>query len=129
MNEKLPSVLSASSLRSFAPSTAICLISSLDFLNTCSLCATDVELYTCTIVLGAPLHASNVLRMICSLACVSTWIVTSSGIILRSISALKNWYSVSEAAGKPTSISLKPILTSISKNSSFSSRLIGSISA
>ena len=32
-------------------------------------------------------------------------------------------------AGKPTSISLKPIFTSIWKNSSFSARLIGTISA
>ena len=39
----------------------------------------------------------------------------------------KNSYSVSLAAGKPTSISLKPILTSRSKNSSFSSRLMGTI--
>ena len=36
---------------------------------------------------------------------------------------------VSLAAGKPTSISLKPILTSIWKNSSFSSRLMGTIRA
>ena len=43
-NEKLPSVSSASCFNSFAPSTAICLISSLLFLNTCSRCATDVEL-------------------------------------------------------------------------------------
>ena len=47
----------------------------------------------------------------------------------RSISALRNRYSVAEAAGKPTSISLKPILTSKAKNSSFSSRLMGSIRA
>ena len=37
--------------------------------------------------------------------------------------------SVSDAAGNPTSISLNPISTSIWKNSSFSSRLIGSINA
>ena len=41
----------------------------------------------------------------------------------------RNSYSVSLAAGKPTSISLKPILTSIRKNSSFSSRLMGTIRA
>ena len=48
------------------------LICSLSFLNTCSLCATEVELYTCIIACGAPLTASNVLLIICSLACVST---------------------------------------------------------
>ena len=45
-NAKFPSSFAASSLRSFAPSTAIFLISSFDFLNTCSRCAKDVELYT-----------------------------------------------------------------------------------
>ena len=43
-NKKLPSYSSLSCLTSFAPSTAICLISSLDFLNTCSRWATLVEL-------------------------------------------------------------------------------------
>ena len=79
--------------------------------------------------MGAPLTASNVLRMMCSLAWVRTWIVTSSGIIFLSINERRKSYSVSEAAGKPTSISLKPILTSIWKNSIFSSRLMGSIKA
>ena len=78
---------------------------------------------------GAPFTASNVLRMMCSLACVSTWIVTSSGIMSCSISVRTSSYSVSDAAGKPTSISLKPISTRSRKNSSFSSRLIGSINA
>ena len=41
---KLPSYSAASFLTSFAPSTAIFLISSLDFLNTCSRCATLTEL-------------------------------------------------------------------------------------
>ena len=112
-----------------APSTASCFISSFDFLNTCSRCATDVELYRCTTALGAPSSALKVFFMICSLACVSTCIVTSSGIISLSIRALVKLNSVSEAAGKPTSISLKPISTSILKKSSFSSRLIGSIRA
>ena len=58
--------------------------------NTCSLCATDVELYTWIIACGAPLTASNVFLIICSLACVRTWIVTSSGIIFCSINVLKN---------------------------------------
>ena len=46
-----------------------------------------------------------------------------------SIRVRRNSYSVSLAAGKPTSISLKPIFTSIWKNSSFSSRLMGTIRA
>ena len=128
-NEKLPVVSLASSFNRIAPSTAICLISSLLLPKTCSLCATDVELYRWTIARGAPLTASKVLRMICSLAWVSTCTVTSCGIILLSISVLRNAYSVSEAAGNPTSISLKPISTSILKYSTFSSKLIGSISA
>ena len=108
---------------------AICLTSSLDFLKTCSLCAKDVELYTCTIALGAPFTASNVFLIMCGLACVSTCIVTSSGIMFFSISVRQNSYSVSEAAGKPISISLNPTSTNILKNSSFSSRLIGSTRA
>ena len=63
--------------------------------------------------------------MRCSLAWVSTWTVTSSGIRACSIRALKNSYSVSEAAGNPTSISLKPIFTSSLKKSIFCSRDIG----
>ena len=93
-NWKLPSVSAASFFNNAAPSTAIFRISSLDFLNTCSLCATNVELYTCTIAFGAPLTASKVLRMICSLACVSTWIVTSCGIRFCSIRVRRNSYSV-----------------------------------
>ena len=105
------------------------MISSLDFLNTCSRCATEVELYTWTIALFAPFKASKVFLMICSLACVKTWMVTSSGIRSFSIKVRKNVYSVSEAAGKPTSISLKPTFTKSLKNSTFSSRLIGMIRA
>src|SRR5215469_1460937 len=45
-----------------------------------------------------------------------------------SISLRTKSKSVCEADGKPTSISLKPISTSISKNSVFCSMLIGSIS-
>ena len=43
-NEKFPSVSDASFFNSSAPSVAIFLISSLLFLNTCSRCATEVEL-------------------------------------------------------------------------------------
>ena len=92
-------------------------------------CATEVELYTCTTAFGAPSTASKVLRIMCSLACVRTCTVTSSGISFRSIKVRRKLYSVSDAAGNPTSISLNPIFTSILKNSTFSSRLIGSMSA
>ena len=98
------------------------------FLKTCSLCATEVELYTWITACGAPCTASKVRLMMCSLACVSTWTVTSSGSCL-SRSGTHDWYSVSDAAGNPTSISLNPTSTNNWKNSSFSSRLIGSISA
>ncbi len=128
-NLKSPGVFSLYSFNSFAPSTAISMISFLGFLNTCSLCATEVELYRWTTACFAPASASNVFFMMCSLDCVSTWIVTSSGIRSCSISARQNSYSVSDAAGKPISISLKPISTSTLKNSSFSSRFIGTISA
>ena len=128
-NRKFPSVSSASFFNRAAPSTAIFLISSFDLRNTCSLWLRDVELYTWMMALGAPFTASKVLRIICSLACVSTWIVTSSGIRFCSIKALKNSYSVSDAAGKPTSISLNPIFTKSLKNSIFCSRLIGITSA
>ena len=128
-NEKFPSTSLASFCNNSAPSTAIFFISSLLFLNTCSRCATDVELYKWITACFAPFTASKVLLIICSLACVKTWTVTSSGIMSRSIRALIKLYSVSDAAGKPTSISLKPILTNIWKNSNFSSKLIGSISA
>ena len=40
---------------------------------------------------------------------VNTCTVTSSGIIFFSINALKKLYSVSDAAGNPTSICLNPI--------------------
>ena len=76
----------------------------------------------------APLTASNVRLMMCSRAWVSTCTVTSSGIISCSINVRMKSNSVWEAAGKPTSISLKPTLTSSLKNSSFSSRLIGMMS-
>ena len=65
----------------------------------------------------------------CSRDWVRTWMVTSSGMRPRSMSARTNSNSVSEAAGNPTSISLKPARTSVSKNSTFSSRPMGTISA
>ena len=63
---------------------------------------------------GAPCTASKVLRMMWSRHWVSTCTVTSSGMRFSSISLRRNSYSVSLAAGKPTSISLKPIFNSIS---------------
>ena len=67
---------------------------SMDYLNTCWLWANDVELYTCTMALLHPRRLSNVFLMICSRACVRTWIETSSGISSSSISVRKNSYSV-----------------------------------
>ena len=128
-NWKLPPSSSANCFKSFAPETAISRISSLDFLNTCSRCAREVELYKCTTAFLQPRTASKVFLMICSLDWVNTCTVTSSGIKSSSIKVLKKVYSVSEAAGNPTSISLKPIFTSILKNSTFSSKLIGTINA
>src|SRR5262249_27930844 len=61
--------------------------------------------------------------------CVSTWMVTSSGIILPSISSRTKSKSVSDAAGKPTSISLKPILQSSLNMRVLRSESIGSTSA
>ena len=102
---------STSSFTSFAPSIASCLISSLLFLNTTSRCRVDVELYKCTIAFFAPSNASIVFSIICSRACVSTWIDTSSGILFSSIRRRTNSNSVPDAAGNPTSISLKPSFT------------------
>lgn len=57
----------------------------------------------------APLMAANVFSIRCSLAWQRTWMWTSSGIRLLSIRLRRKSYSTSAAAGKPTSISLKPI--------------------
>jgi len=57
--------------------------------------------------------------------CVSTWIVTSAGISWLSIRWRVNSNSVSDAAGKPISIVLKPRSTRCWKNFSFCSRFIG----
>ena len=59
-------------------------------------------------------------------AWVSTWIVTSSGTSRCSISSRINPKSVSDAAGKPTSISLKPSLTNSSNIRRLRSGPIGS---
>ena len=73
--------------------------------------------------------ASKVFLIRCSLAWTSTWIVTSSGIRPWSIRVRSISYSVSEAEGKPISISLKPISHKSRKNSSFCSRFMGLIRA
>ena len=67
--------------------------------------------------------------MMCSRACVRTCTVTSSGMRPLSISVRRKTYSVSLAAGKPTSISLKPTRSNSLKNSTFCSSVIGSMSA
>ena len=61
-NKKLPLVSSASCFNNWAPSVAIFRISSLDLRNTCSRCALEVELYTCTTAFLHPSNAANVLR-------------------------------------------------------------------
>ena len=73
--------------------------------------------------------ASKVLLMRCSRAWTSTWMVTSPGICPPSMSSRQISYSVSEAEGKPISISFTPISTSVWKYSSFSSKFMGSIRA
>src|ERR1044071_9872736 len=73
--------------------------------------------------------ASKVLSINSARDCVSTWIVTSSGSRFSSTSSRTKAKSVSEAAGNPTSISLKPSFTSISNMRRFFSGPIGSTSA
>jgi hypothetical protein len=86
-------------------------------------------LYRCTITFDAPSTASNVRSINSRRDCTSTSMVTSSGMRFSSISLRTKSKSVCDADGKPTSISLKPVATSISKNSSFAAMLIGSINA
>ena len=82
-----------------------------------------------TMARRAPAMASKLRRISCSRVCTRIWIVTSSGMRFSSISLRQKWNSVSAAEGNPISISLKPIATSRSKNSSFSSTDIGCGSA
>ena len=97
--------------------------------NTTRRCTVDVELYKCTIARLAP-RSDSYVRSICSgRACVSTWMTTSSGMRLRSISSRTKSKSVCDAAGKPTSISLKPVRTSRSNMRRLRAASIGSISA
>lgn len=75
----------------------------------------------CTMAFFAPSIASNVLFNICGRIWLKTWIVTSSGMRFSSINVRMNENSVSDAAGKPTSISLNPSFTRYEKKYSFSS--------
>ncbi|CAM5780656.1 hypothetical protein CPER28S_00642 [Cellulomonas persica] len=97
--------------------------------KTTSRCSVEVELYRCTIACLAPAIASYVRSIRCSRDCVSTWITTSSGIRPSSMSIRTKSKSVCDAAGKPTSISLKPMSTSSSNISSLRAGFIGSIRA
>ena len=129
MCEPFFSASSASSFTSVAPLRAISIISSRDILKVTLRCNADVLLYKCTIAFLQPLSASKVLRIKCSRLCVSTCNDTSSGTKPSSIIFLMNLYSVSLAAGKPTSISLKPISMSVLNSLSFWSIFIGTASA
>ena len=88
-----------------------------------------VALYRCTMARGTPTRASKVRLIRWSRAWVSTWMVTSSGISRCSINRRTKSKSACEADGKPTSISLKPICTSIWNMRSLRAGSIGSISA
>ena len=77
----------------------------------------------------APRQASKVRSISSGRLCVSTWMVTSCGIIFFSISSRTKSKSVSDAAGKPTSISLKPMSQSSLNIRVLRSESIGSISA
>ncbi len=78
---------------------------------------------------GAPLTASTVRRIRCSRAWVMTMMVTSSGMRSSSMRRRTKSKSVCEAAGKPTSISLKPMRTSSKKSFILRSPFMGSNSA
>ncbi len=112
-----------------AASTAILVMPALSELKTIFLCAVDVELYIWTIAFFTPFNDSNVLRIRCSLACVRTCIVTSSGICPPSINVLTKSKSTCDADGKATSISLNPMSTSILNIFSLFSTFMGEGSA
>ena len=88
-----------------------------------------VALYRCMITRLAPRTASKLRSISGSRAGVSTWMETSSGIRLSSMSLRTKSNSVCDADGKPISISLKPTRTSVSNMRSLRSASIGSISA
>lgn len=78
---------------------------------------------------GAPCKACTVRSMRSSRDWVMTISVTSSGMRFSSMRRRTKSKSVCEAAGKPTSISLKPMRTSSSKSRILRSPFIGSKSA
>src|ERR1035437_5981353 len=77
----------------------------------------------------APTSDSMVRSIKSSRAGTSTWTHTSPGPRFSSMSRRLNVNSVFDADGKPTSISLKPIFTSVWNNSSFCETFIGTASA
>ena len=77
----------------------------------------------------APRSASMLRVMSSSRHWQRTWMATSAGIRFSSMRRRQKSYSICEALGKPTSISLNPIFTRSSKYSSFSSTLMGWASA
>src|ERR1044071_61122 len=112
-----------------APLTASLMISSLDRSKTTRRCAGEVELYRWMIARFAPTRDSNVRSRKSSRACTSTCNHTSSGARSSSISVRLKSNSVFDADGNPTSISLKPHLTSVWKSSSFWLTFIGTANA
>ena len=97
---------------SFAPWTAMALISSFDLPKTTRRCAGEVELYMWMTTRFAPMSDWKVFSIKSSRACTSTWMVTSSGMRPFSMSSRLKANSVFDADGKPISISLKPHFTS-----------------
>src|SRR5688572_17738933 len=77
----------------------------------------------------APVTDSTVRRMSSSRACVSTMMVTSSGMSFCSMRSRAVGKSVSDAEGKPISISLRPTAHSVLNRRFLVSRLMGSNSA
>ncbi len=101
-----PSSFSAYSITRRVPSTAIALMSSLLPLKTTRRNSGEVALYRWTVAFFAPTSDSTVRSIRSSRACVSTEMVTSSGIAFSSISERTKAKSVAPEEGKPTSISL-----------------------
>ncbi len=94
-----------------APVTAMSMMPGLSRPKTTRRCSSEVELDRWTIALRAPLIAAKVFSISSARDWVSTWMVTSSGIRSPSMISRTKAKSVSEAAGNPTSISLKPRLS------------------
>src|SRR5471032_309389 len=117
------------SFTSLVPVVAMLVISSRDMPNTTLRNTGATELYRWTMARLAPAADSTVRRINSSRDWVSTTMVTSSGMRFSSTSLRTKSKSVCEAEGKPTSISLTPILISNSKKRNFLSALIGSINA